>query len=64
MKVMIKTGLTEVRLNYPRDWGSTTLEQFIREVDAEIRWYNEKRIKISFVARSPNEYRNSLGIVP
>ncbi len=53
----------KTELFYPRDWKTTTLEQFIKEVDDYIRWYNEKRIKISLGARSPIEYRNSLGIV-
>jgi len=52
-----------MRLNDPRDWKNTALEQFIKEVDGYIRWYNEKRIKISLGAQSPIEYRNSLGIV-
>ncbi|MCM3566143.1 IS3 family transposase, partial [Hydrogenophaga intermedia] len=30
---------------------------------AYIRWYNEKRIKISLGSLSPVEYRRSLGIV-
>jgi len=56
-------GRLKTELFYPRDWKTTTLEQFIKEVDGYIRWYNEKRIKISIGARSPIEYRNSLGIV-
>ncbi|RBO88514.1 IS3 family transposase [Pseudochrobactrum asaccharolyticum] len=56
-------GRLKTELFYPRDWRSTTIEQFIKEVDGYIRWYNEKRIKISLGARSPIEYRNSLGIV-
>ncbi|MCM3396201.1 IS3 family transposase, partial [Cytobacillus oceanisediminis] len=35
---------------------------FIEVVDSYIRWYNEKRIKISLGARSPIEYRASLGL--
>ncbi|NDE34790.1 MAG: hypothetical protein EBY15_04985, partial [Gammaproteobacteria bacterium] len=30
--------------------------------DSYIRWYNEKRIKISLGSLSPVEYRLSLGI--
>ena len=33
-----------------------------RLVDSYIRWYNEKRIKISLGALSPIEYRESLGL--
>ncbi|AOF94486.1 integrase core domain protein (plasmid) [Sinorhizobium sp. RAC02] len=47
---------------YPRDWRATTIEQFVREVDAYIHWYNEKRIKLSLGALSPIEYRNRLGL--
>jgi hypothetical protein len=35
------------QLGYPRNWQSTTIEQFIQAVDSYIRWYNERRIKIS-----------------
>ena len=56
-------GRLKTELFYPSDWKNTTLEPFINEVDDYIRWYNEKRIKISLGARSPIEYRNSLGIV-
>ncbi|NMY13882.1 IS3 family transposase, partial [Pseudomonas veronii] len=40
---------------------STSIEQFIQALDSYIRWYNEKRIKISLGALSPIEYRESLG---
>ncbi|TCT26613.1 IS3 family transposase, partial [Martelella mediterranea] len=55
-------GRLKTELFYPRDWKTTTLEQFIEDVDAYIRWYNENRIKISLGGRSPIEYRNSLGL--
>ncbi len=48
---------------YPRDWRSTTIEQFIHTLDTYIRWYNEKRIKVSLGNRSPVEYRQSLGFI-
>lgn len=47
---------------YAHDWRETTIEQFIVELYAYIRWYNEKRIKVSLGALSPVEYRESLGI--
>jgi transposase InsO family protein/transposase-like protein len=55
-------GRLKTELFYPRDWKSITIEQFVREVDAYIRWYNEKRIKLSLGSRSPVEYRKSLGL--
>lgn len=45
-----------------RNWQATTIEQFIGAVDSYIRWYNEKRIKISLGSLSPIEYRESLGL--
>jgi putative transposase len=55
-------GRLKTELFYPRDWKATTTEQFIQVVDSYIRWYNEKRIKISLGSLSPIEYRESLGL--
>lgn len=55
-------GRLKTELFYPRNWQATTIEQFIQVVDSYIRWYNEKRIKISLGSLSPIEYRVSLGI--
>jgi len=55
-------GRLKNELFYPRDWKSATIEQFIAAVDSYIRWYNEKRIKISLGSLSPIEYRVSLGL--
>ena len=56
-------GRLKTELFYPRKWLDTTIEQFIQIVDSYIRWYNEKRIKISLGSLSPIEYRQSLGLV-
>ena len=40
-------GRLKTELFYPRNWQDTSVDQFIGTVDAYIRWYNEKRIKIS-----------------
>ena len=48
---------------YPGNWQLTTTEQFTQALDSYIRWYNEKRIKMSLGARSPLEYRKSLGLM-
>ena len=53
-------GRLKTELFYPRSWQATTIEQFIEVVDSYIRWYNEKRIKISLGSLSPLEYRESL----
>ena len=55
-------GRLKTELFYPRHWRSTTIEHFMQALDSYIRWYNEKRIKISLGSRSPLEYRESLGI--
>jgi transposase InsO family protein len=55
-------GRLKTELFYPRTWQATTIEQFIQVVDSYIRWYNDKRIKISLGSLSPLEYRDSLGI--
>jgi putative transposase len=54
-------GRLKTELFYPRNWQAITVEQFIQTVDSYIRWYNEKRIKISLGSLSPFEYRESLG---
>jgi putative transposase len=55
-------GRLKTEMFYPRSWQSTSIEQFTQALDSYIRWYNEKRIKISLGALSPVEYRQSLGI--
>ena len=39
-----------------------TIAPFIQVVDSYIRWYNEKRMKISLGSLSAIEYREKLGI--
>lgn len=55
-------GRLKTEFFYPRNWGNTTLERFMQEIDQYIRWYNEKRIKVSLGALSPIEHRQRLGI--
>ena len=55
-------GRLKPELFYPRNWQNITIDQFIQVVDSYIRWYNEKRIKISLGSLSPIEYRASLGL--
>jgi transposase InsO family protein len=55
-------GRLKTELFYSRDWKATTIAEFIAVVDSYIRWYNEKRIKISLGSLSPIEYRESLGL--
>lgn len=55
-------GRVKNEMYYGRNWSTTTLEDFICFLDRYIRWYNEKRIKISLGAMSPVKYRQHLGI--
>ncbi|MGK6311048.1 IS3 family transposase [Variovorax sp. DT-64] len=55
-------GRLKTEMFYPRDWQTASIEQFTQALDSYIRWYNEKRIKISLGALSPVEYRKSLGL--
>ena len=57
-------GRLKTELFYPRQWQATTIEQFIQVLDAYIRWYNEKRIKISLGSLSPLEYRERASDLP
>ena len=56
-------GRLKTELFYPRRWQDTTIDQFIKIVDDYIRWYNEKRIKITLGSLSPIEYRESLRLM-
>lgn len=55
-------GRLKTEFFYSCEWKAITIEQFVAEVDAYIRWYNEKRIKISLGSLRPVEYRQSLGL--
>lgn len=48
---------------YSRDWGDTSVQQFIEILDEYLIWYNDERIKESLGYMSPREYRQSLGLV-
>jgi len=48
---------------YGEDWSGWSIEEFMSEIDAYIRWYNERRIKLTLDGMSPVEYRESLGLM-
>jgi putative transposase len=54
-------GRLKNEMFYGRDWMGVSTGEFISKLDAYIRWYNEKRIKLSLGGMSPLEYRRSLG---
>ena len=47
---------------YYRDWNGVTLDEFMAELDAYLRYYNEERTKESLGWLSPAQYRASLGL--
>ncbi len=55
-------GRVKNEMFYGRNWAGITLEKFICLLDRYIRWYNERRIKLSLGAMSPVKYRQHLGI--
>lgn len=55
-------GRIKNEMFYNRAWKGVSLEEFMDILDEYLCWYNEKRIKLSLGARSPLEYRNSLGL--
>jgi len=55
-------GSIKNEMFYFRSWDDITIEQFIDELNRYLKWYNEKRIKMSLGAMSPVEYRRSIGL--
>jgi len=55
-------GRLKNEMFYGRSWGGVSLDEFIHTLDSYLIWYNEKRIKMSLGAKSPQEYRQSLGL--
>lgn len=56
-------GRLKTELIYPRNWQDVALDEFMEQIDAYIRWYNERRLKLTLGLRSPMEYRQDLGLV-
>jgi len=56
-------GRLKNEMFYGISWAGVTIDQFIEQLDTYIRWYAEKRIKISLGGMSPLDYRKSLGLV-
>ena len=56
-------GTIKSEMFYNRSWADISIEQFIHELDRYLRWYNEERIKMTLGAKSPVDYRRSLGLI-
>ena len=55
-------GRLKNEMFYGRSWQNVSIDQFINELDSYLRWYNERRIKVSLGAMSPIGYRRSVGL--
>ncbi len=55
-------GRLKTEMYYGRKWSGITSEKFMQHVDTYIRWYNERRIKLSLGAVSPKMYRQQCGL--
>ncbi len=55
-------GKLKTEMYYGCKWSGITPEKFMQQVDAYIRWYNERRIKLSLGAVSPKMYRQQCGL--
>ena len=53
-------GRLKNEMYYSRSWDDISMGEFIDLVDEYIRWYNQKRIKLTLGGMSPTEYRESL----
>lgn len=55
-------GRLKNEMFYNRDWTGVNIQEFIDILNEYLKWYNEKRIKISLGNMDPLEYRMSLGL--
>lgn len=54
-------GRLKNEMFYGRSWQGVSIEEFMERLNQYLHWYNNDRIKMSLGARSPMEYRRSLG---
>jgi len=55
-------GRLKNEMFYYQSWQGVSITEFINELDIYLRWYNEKRIKMSLGGMSPVAYRRSIGL--
>jgi predicted RNase H-related nuclease YkuK (DUF458 family) len=48
---------------YGHSWSDVSIESFIEKLDEYIRWYGEKRVKLSLGGMSSLNYRKSLELI-
>lgn len=54
-------GRVKNEMFYGRSWVGVSVEEFMRQLDSYIHWYNEDRVKLTLGGRSPVEHRQALG---
>ena len=55
-------GRLKNEMFYGHSWKDVSIEQFIECINNYIKWYSEKRIKLTLGGKSPLNYRRSLGL--
>lgn len=56
-------GRVKNEMFYNQNWQGVSIQKFISILNFYLKWYNEKRIKISLGNMSPLECRHSLGFI-
>ncbi len=56
-------GRLKNEMFYGYSWSGITIDQFIEKLDEYLKWYGEKRIKLSLGGMSPLDYRKRLSLV-
>ena len=56
-------GRLKNEMFYNHSWHDVTIDEFVDILDNYIKWYSQRRIKLSLGAMSPMEYRRSLGLI-
>ena len=56
-------GRLKNEMFYGNTWTGVTINQFIEQLGKYMKWYTEKRIKLSLGGMSPLDYRRCLGLV-
>lgn len=53
-------GRMKNEMFHGRSWIGTTASDFIRQIEAYMKWYTEERVKVSLGGRNPQAYRFGL----
>ena len=56
-------GRMKMEMFYGRSWFGVTLDELINRTNDFMKWYREKRLKLSLGGLSPMEFRRYNGII-